>query len=218
MIFQHVERETPVALPPEVAGTYVEHTDAVPGWPCSGCGYPLPARGRPVGLHRAVSRLLVCRTGGCSVPAALATRLERLEAVQRAANQARHDAAIKELGRTMEPEHIRLVQDWMHEHVGHGRPLALLGESPAATIGRLRPPALVRAAWLMVDEYVRSGSPVSLAPEVARVYLEDQDAYPGQPLRRVRLPAADAGDAPTRWLVRERHVLRGVVPGLRAQH
>ena len=78
----------------------------------------------------------------------------------------------------MAPEHIRLVQDWMREHVGDHVPLALPGESPAATFGRLRPPALVRAAWLLVDNHVRSGSPVSLAPEVARVYLEDQDAYP----------------------------------------
>lgn len=115
------------------------------------------------------------------MPAALTTRLERLEAAQHAVDRARHQAAIKELGRTMEPEHIRLVQDWMREHVGDGKPLALPGESPAATIARLRPPALVRAVWILVDEHVRSGSPISLAPEVARVYLEDPHAYPASP-------------------------------------
>ncbi len=45
MLFEHVERETPVALPPAVARVYVEHSDAVPGHACPGCTYLLPARG-----------------------------------------------------------------------------------------------------------------------------------------------------------------------------
>jgi hypothetical protein len=51
----------------------------------------------------------------------------------------------------------------------------------AAKIERLRPPALVRAVWILVEEHVRSGSPVSLGPKVAEVYLQDQDAYPANP-------------------------------------
>jgi hypothetical protein len=48
MIFAHVENETPVALPPDVARVYVEYPDdAVPGRPCPSCGYLLPVR--PVG-------------------------------------------------------------------------------------------------------------------------------------------------------------------------
>src|SRR3954463_3049458 len=110
--------------------------------------------------------------------ATLTTRLERLEVAQHAANRARHNAAIGELGRTMSPEHIRFVQTWMREHIGDRRPIALPGESVAATLARLRPPALVRAAWLMVEDHVRNSTPVSLAPEVAEVYLNDSRAYP----------------------------------------
>jgi hypothetical protein len=45
LICGHVEHGTPVALPPAVARVYVGHPDAVPGLPCAGCGYLLPARG-----------------------------------------------------------------------------------------------------------------------------------------------------------------------------
>ena len=114
--------------------------------------------------------------------ASLASRLGRVEAAVRAAQQARSDAAVHALGRTMAPEHIRFVQDWMVEHLGGmDVPIALPGESPAATFRRLRPPALVRAAWLIIDEHARNGTPVSLAPGVAEVYLEDPDAYPANP-------------------------------------
>jgi hypothetical protein len=78
----------------------------------------------------------------------------------------------------MSAEHIRFVQQWMREHVGDRRPLALRGESVYATLDRLRPPALVRACWLLVEEHVRNGIPVSLAPSVAEVYVADADAFP----------------------------------------
>jgi hypothetical protein len=116
------------------------------------------------------------------VPAALVTRLERLEAARRVADKARHDAAVRELGRTMTADHIRLVQDWMREHFGSLEArIALRGESPAATLARLRPPTLVRAVWLLLDAHLRTGCPVSFSPDVAEVYLTDPDAYPADP-------------------------------------
>ena len=97
---------------------------------------------------------------------------------QRAAYQARHNAGMQELGRTMAREHIEYVQNWMAEHCGGPVLRILPGESPYETFARLDPPALVRAVWLMVDVHVLTGCPISLAPEVAEVYLSDPDAYP----------------------------------------
>jgi hypothetical protein len=108
----------------------------------------------------------------------LARRLGKLEADQRAANQERHDAGMRELGRTMAPEHIAFIQDWMEEHCGGPILRVPPGESVYETLERLNPPALVRAAWLMLDAHVRDGRPVSLAPEIAEVYLTDQRAWP----------------------------------------
>jgi hypothetical protein len=45
LIFEHLGHGAPVALSPDVARVYLEHPDAAPGRPCSGCGYRLPARG-----------------------------------------------------------------------------------------------------------------------------------------------------------------------------
>jgi hypothetical protein len=113
------------------------------------------------------------------VPATVATRLERLETAQRAADRQRRNAGIRQLGQTMAPEHIRFVQDWMREHLGSpDAVIARQGESIYATLTRLRPPALVRASWLMIDDHVRNDTPVSLAPAVAEVYLVDPAAYP----------------------------------------
>jgi hypothetical protein len=113
------------------------------------------------------------------VPATVVRRLEKLEAARRVVDQERHDAAVPALGRTMEPEHVRIVQDWMQEHLGGLKArIALTGESPYATLERLKPPALVRAVWLLLDGHARTGCPVSLAPEVAEVYLADPDAWP----------------------------------------
>jgi hypothetical protein len=46
MLFEHVERGAPVALPPEVTQVYLDHPDAVAASPCVDCRYLLPARGR----------------------------------------------------------------------------------------------------------------------------------------------------------------------------
>jgi hypothetical protein len=129
------------------------------------------------------------RGEGPSVPATVARRLERLEAAQRADAQRRHDAATRELGRTMAPEHIQFAQDWMRERFGSTRRrIALPGESPYATFERLNPPALVRAILLLLDSHERTGAPLSLVPAVAEVYLADQDAYPANPCDGCRYP------------------------------
>ena len=44
LLFEHMERGTPVALAPEVAQVYINHPDALPEHPCLVCGYLLPAR------------------------------------------------------------------------------------------------------------------------------------------------------------------------------
>jgi hypothetical protein len=112
------------------------------------------------------------------VPATVARRLEKLEAVRRAEEQVRHDAAIRAMGATMAPEHITLIQDWMREHCGGLSLTRLPGESWYDILERLKPPALVRAAWLLTQYCVTDGMPASLAPSVAEVYLADPDAYP----------------------------------------
>jgi hypothetical protein len=111
-------------------------------------------------------------------------------------------AAVVRLRETMAPEHARLVVSWMREHglgerrggdPGHpshpctGRP----NHACAGCIDRLDPPALVRAAWVLLFEHLGHGAPVALPPEVARVYLEHPDAAPTAPCAGCgyRLPA-----------------------------
>jgi hypothetical protein len=66
----------------------------------------------------------------------------------------------------------------MREHCGALRIHLLPGETMYALLDRLKPPALVRALWLLQAEHMATGAPVSLAPDVAAVYLDDPDAYP----------------------------------------
>jgi hypothetical protein len=44
LVAEHINRGTPVLLPPEIAQVYVDHTDAIPEIRCTDCGYLLPAR------------------------------------------------------------------------------------------------------------------------------------------------------------------------------
>jgi hypothetical protein len=112
------------------------------------------------------------------VPTTVARRLERLEAVERANMKRRHDAGIRAMGATMAPEHIDLIQSWMHEHCGGHVLVRLPGESWYDILERLKPPALVRASWLLMAHHVIDGTPASLAPAVAEVYVSDLQAYP----------------------------------------
>lgn len=111
------------------------------------------------------------------MPATLTRRLEKLEAAQRAAMQQRFDDAVEALGRTMAPEHREVIADWMRERFGVT--FRLPGGGPwYAILEEHQPPALVRAAWLLVAEHLQNRAPVSLAPSVAEVYLNDPAAYP----------------------------------------
>jgi hypothetical protein len=111
------------------------------------------------------------------VTSVLARRLGKLEAVQRATAQRRFDEAVTALRRTMAPEHRDVIVDWMRERFGVTFRLPA-GGSWYAILEEHQPPALVRAAWLLVAEHLLSGAPVSLAPSVAEVYLNDPEAYP----------------------------------------
>jgi hypothetical protein len=112
------------------------------------------------------------------MPATVARRLEKIEAAYRADEERRHAAGVRAMGATMAPEHIKLIQTWMHEHCGGHVLVRLPGESWYDILQRLQPPALVRASWLLMAHHMADGTPASLAPAVAEVYLADPDAYP----------------------------------------
>ena len=106
-------------------------------------------------------------------------RLRALESAQRAALQQKWDAAILAMRDSMDREHIRVLVSWMNDHCGGTiGPSFRGGENWYDVLERLRPPALVRALWLIMAEHMGRGAPVSLAPSVAEVYLADPDAFP----------------------------------------
>src|SRR4051812_32480637 len=107
----------------------------------------------------------------------LARRLERLESVHRAAEERWRDESIRTLARTMDPDHARFVREWMRDHVDSTSPM-FAGASWGGLFELYRPPALVRAVWLLLAENRASGAPLSLAPAVAEVYMVDPNAYP----------------------------------------
>ena len=109
---------------------------------------------------------------------ALARRLERLEGDARDEYRARWQSGIDTLLLSMDREHVAFFQDWMREHCGGLTLTRLPGESWYVLLERLRPPALVRAVWVLMYEHMATGAPVSLAPDVATVYLSDADAWP----------------------------------------
>jgi hypothetical protein len=132
----------------------------------------------------------------------LGRRVGLLEGAVQEGTRRQFGAAIVRLRETMAPEHARLVVSWLRvrglgdrreddpgrrSHPCTGQP----NHACAACIDRLDPPALVRAAWVLIFEYLRHGAPVALPPEVARVYLEHPDAAPAAPCAGCgyRLPA-----------------------------
>jgi hypothetical protein len=119
------------------------------------------------------------------VSPALARRLGYLESARRTANTQAWDAAILKIRDSMEPEHIRFIATWMNEHSGGSiLPPFRRGENWYDILERFRPPALVRALWLIMAEHMGRGAPVSLATSVAEVYLSDPDAFPVNPCTR----------------------------------
>jgi hypothetical protein len=142
---------------------------------------------------------------------ALNGRVKRLEADQREKDLARWNVGIDTLRQSMDREHVAFVRDWMREHCGgltlHRTP----GESWYALLKRLKPPALVRAMWLMMAHHMGDGTALSLAPTVAEIYLDDSDAYPINPClscgyllpARARIKADDGCQLLSGWYMGE---------------
>jgi hypothetical protein len=120
------------------------------------------------------------------MPGTLTRRLDRLEAAAADALQQRWRAAVATMRTTLDPDHGRMVADWLREHVDgkrHGGPCdGDPGHVCPRCIDRLNPPPLARGVWLMLlDSVLRSGAPVAMPPDVAEVYLGDPHAYPANP-------------------------------------
>jgi hypothetical protein len=112
----------------------------------------------------------------------LSRRLCRLEASARSDLEQRWEAAVEALKETLAPEHARLIAEWLRGPGAYVR-----GADHGHDWGRVcnrcildaDPPALVRAALLMLlDHVLTSGAPVVLSQDVATIYLADADAYP----------------------------------------
>ena len=112
---------------------------------------------------------------------ALGGRLKKLEVVRRDAVSKQWQTAMDTLLRSMQPEHVALLQNWMGEHCGGLRLVMYPGDTWPAILDRHRPPPLVLAVWLMMAEHMNTRAPVSMAPSVADVYLGDSDAFPTNP-------------------------------------
>ena len=115
---------------------------------------------------------------------ALARRVGILEASVRQGAERRWNAAVDRMRETMDPEHARLVADWLRQHVNgkrHGPHVDAPDHVCPRCIDRLSPPALARAVWFMLLDHMTSGEPVAMPPNVAEVYLSDPQAYPANP-------------------------------------
>ena len=114
--------------------------------------------------------------------AVLARRLAKLEVEARDRLDRRWRAAVDRIRETMDPEHARLVADWLRANVDgkrHGLPCdGDPGHVCPQCLDRLDPPALARAVWFMLLDHMATGAPVAMPPNVAEVYLHDCWAYP----------------------------------------
>jgi hypothetical protein len=89
--------------------------------------------------------------------------------------------AIADIRESMSPEHRALVVAWTRVHCPNGEPVSLPGEGWHTLLERRKPPALVRAVWVLINHHVATHLSVSLPPAVAEVYLTDRDAWPALP-------------------------------------
>lgn len=108
-------------------------------------------------------------------------RLEALEARASEARRRSEDAACDALLATMVPEHVAMIRAAAGPHL---RALAApnpAGETFAARLIRTDPPALVRAALMLVAWHLFEGRPLTLPDYVAEVYVDDPSALPGNP-------------------------------------
>lgn len=112
---------------------------------------------------------------------ALTKRLEKLEAPHRAASDRRWRAGMDGLLDSMSDEHRTSFWAWMDEQCGGRRILVYPGEATADVLFRLDPPALVRAVWLLMFQYMHGEPRPVLPPNVADVYLFDPKAFPANP-------------------------------------
>ena len=110
-----------------------------------------------------------------------ARRLEKLEAPRKAASDRRWREGIDRLLDSMSTEHRGSFWAWMDEHCGGRRIPVYPGETTADILFRFKPPALVRAVWLLMLEHMQSGAAPLLPPTVADVYVNDPDAFPTNP-------------------------------------
>src|SRR5215471_9356511 len=109
----------------------------------------------------------------------LVRRLEKLEANRQEAERRWLDEASATLLGTMAREHVKLLCDWCKQNPDAGSgPDGTQAETWYDWIARWQPPALIRAALLLLAQHWAGGVPLSLAPSVAEVYLADPDAFP----------------------------------------
>ncbi len=111
--------------------------------------------------------------------AATLRRLEKVEATVSVERRRRERAAIDALRATMTTEHRDLLAAWSRspevaeDYRAHPR------DTCVARLVRLRPPALARAAVMLLAWHLDEGRPLTLPDYVAEVYLRDPDALPG---------------------------------------
>lgn len=112
-------------------------------------------------------------------------RVDRVEASVQRRWRRRWGAGLAQLRATMDPEHARLAARWLREHVDsrvQGPHVESERHVCPQCINQLDPPALARAVWfLLLEHTVGDGAPVTMPPNVARVYLKDPNAYPANP-------------------------------------
>jgi len=152
---------------------------------CPDCGYEhgyLPTHG---GNWRCVvcGRRFVLEPGPtCNQPCASCHALQRPRPPAPGHEawfaERRSRRAIDDLCESMAPEHVALVRRWLGEHCTRGEDLRLSEGGWYALLNGLKPPALVRAFWVLISHHVETRLSVSLAPAVAEVYLSDPDAWP----------------------------------------
>jgi len=134
------------------------------------------------------------------VNAATLRRLEALEARALDEQRRREEAACGVLLATMAPEHVALVRAASPAYFSAPEGIEANREPLVARLLRVRPPALVRAALMLLAWHLTEGRPLTLPDYVAEVYVNDPDALPGRacdacgycmPLRGRLLPSGD---------------------------
>jgi hypothetical protein len=126
------------------------------------------------------------------MPATVARRLAKAEAVGQERQQRRVGAACDDVRRDLLPAQRALVDAWWD---GRRENVAGIAPCPGShrtigfcerCIGEADPPALLRAMWVLVMAHMRDDTPASLTPDTAQVYVDDPDAWPLSRCERCR--------------------------------